>query len=70
MLLPLDALGFHTQGASLMARDGGSRAILTGKGPVLPQYGWRVAEGPRGDVARRRCYKKKRALTEPPFLGE
>ena len=32
MLLPLDALGSHTQGASLMARDGGSRAILTGTG--------------------------------------
>ena len=32
MLLPLDALGSHTQGASLMARDGGSRAILPGAG--------------------------------------
>ena len=32
MLLPLGALGSHTQGASPMARDGGSRAILPGKG--------------------------------------
>ena len=50
VVLPLGALGSHTQGATPMASEHRARALLLGTGQVLRQRSWLECSSTTGEV--------------------